>query len=130
MGTLGERIKNLRDGQDLTQDDLAKLLHVNRSTMANWEINRAQPDLETLIEIADYFGVSIDYLATGREQPENDASLNQSKEASVSAEEAEAITLIRKAMSGLSPVQRKKSLLFLKHSIKTARELVEEMTEG
>lgn len=60
MRTLGEKIKQLRN--KLTQEELAAILKVERSTLASWEVNRREPDIATLCRIADYFQVSIDWL--------------------------------------------------------------------
>ena len=62
---LGERIKELRESQDLKQDDICKLLNINQSTLSHWELNRRKPDIDQLIRLADIFKVSLDYL-TGR----------------------------------------------------------------
>ncbi|MEW6227487.1 MAG: helix-turn-helix transcriptional regulator [Bacillota bacterium] len=62
MSTLGDRIKTLRSAKDLTQEDLARQLCVNRATLANWEINRTDPDYDSLQQLAKFFGVSTDYL--------------------------------------------------------------------
>ncbi|MDF2571978.1 MAG: helix-turn-helix protein [Sporomusa sp.] len=60
METLGEKIKLLRD--KLTQEELASLLSVDRSTLASWEVNRREPDIATLCRIATFFQVSVDWL--------------------------------------------------------------------
>ncbi len=62
MNTLGERLKILRAGKEITQKELASVLKIPRDTVANWEVNRGTPNIETISEIADYFGVSTDYL--------------------------------------------------------------------
>lgn len=59
--SLGNRIKQIRG--DISQHDLAKLLKVDRSTVASWEIDRREPDLATLAKLADLFNVSVDWLA-------------------------------------------------------------------
>ncbi|WP_036372618.1 helix-turn-helix domain-containing protein [Neomoorella thermoacetica] len=69
MSTLGDKIKQLRKKKDLTQDELASILHVNRATLANWEINRAVPDPATLQRLADFFNVSVDYLLGRTDNP-------------------------------------------------------------
>lgn len=60
MEKLGEKIKHLRN--KLTQEELAAILKVDRSTLASWEVNRREPDIATLCRIAAYFQVSIDWL--------------------------------------------------------------------
>lgn len=56
---IGERIKEARLNTKMTQDDLAKKLNVSRSTVANWESGRNNPDVESLIKIADILKVPI-----------------------------------------------------------------------
>ena len=46
----------------LSQEQLARLLGVDRSTISSYESNVRQPPLDTLSRIADVFGVSTDYL--------------------------------------------------------------------
>lgn len=60
METLGDKIKQLRN--KLTQEELASLLQVDRSTLASWEINRREPDIRTLCRLATFFKVSVDWL--------------------------------------------------------------------
>ncbi len=47
---------------NLPQEQLARLIGVERSTISSYESNMRQPSLETLSRIADVFGVSTDYL--------------------------------------------------------------------
>jgi len=60
--TFSDRLKELRKEKNLTQEDLAKILEISRSTIAGYETERKEPDYETLKKIADFFNVSIDYL--------------------------------------------------------------------
>lgn len=57
-----ERIRELREDADLTQTELAKILHVSQCTYSHWEIGFREPSISMLIKIADYHDVSIDYL--------------------------------------------------------------------
>lgn len=59
---VGEIIAELRMDKDMNQEDLAVILNISRSTLANWESGNRRIDIETLVVIADYFGVSCDYL--------------------------------------------------------------------
>ncbi|MER1249811.1 helix-turn-helix domain-containing protein [Bacillus sp. C10(2022)] len=52
----------LRKSKKLTQEEMASKIGVHRGTYANYERGNRQPDYETLIKIADFFEVSIDYL--------------------------------------------------------------------
>lgn len=58
----GQRLRELRTGKDMTQLTLAHLLNVDRTTVVNWECGKREPDFEMLIKIADYFGVTCDFL--------------------------------------------------------------------
>jgi transcriptional regulator with XRE-family HTH domain len=60
-----ERIKSLREGKNISQLKLAKDLLIGQSTMSEYESGIKQPPVSVLINIADYFDVSLDYL-TGR----------------------------------------------------------------
>jgi transcriptional regulator with XRE-family HTH domain len=56
------RLKALREDNDLTQEELAKVFNITRSAIANYENAIREPDYSLLIKIADYFDVSLDYL--------------------------------------------------------------------
>lgn len=56
------RLKRLRQRHKMTQHDLAEILGVKPSTIANYESNRNEPAFDKLIVISTYFNVSIDYL--------------------------------------------------------------------
>ena len=56
------RIKDLRLSRGLNQVELAKELGVSKQCISNWENDNIQPSIDMLIKIADYFGVSTDYL--------------------------------------------------------------------
>lgn len=72
---LNTRIKELRIAHNLTQVEFGNKLSVAKQTVSNWENNNIQPSIDMLIKIADYFGVTTDYLL-GRC---NDNSLDVSK---------------------------------------------------
>lgn len=69
----------LRKSCNLTQADCSKIFNVTKSTISGWETGRNEPNITTLINIADYFNVSIDYLA-GREQFDGTIIINESKQ--------------------------------------------------
>lgn len=56
------RLKALREQKGLNQEGLALRLNVSQSTISAYEIGERTPDLKTLIDIAKFFDVSIDYL--------------------------------------------------------------------
>ena len=59
----GERLKDLRIEKALSQVKLAKEIDVSKSMISSYEIGTNEPTLSRLISIAQFFGVSIDYLA-------------------------------------------------------------------
>ena len=59
---IGERIAELRQARKITQNELAQYLHISYQSVSNWETATAYPDIGLLPQIAQYFGVSTDYL--------------------------------------------------------------------
>lgn len=62
----------LRDERGVTDYAVAKACGIGRSTFADWKAGRSIPRTEKLAKIADFFGVSLEYLCNGKE-PETDA---------------------------------------------------------
>lgn len=59
-------LKELRKEKNILQKDVAKELNIKNTTYSNWEVGVSEPDIQSLKKLADFFGVSIDYLV-GRE---------------------------------------------------------------
>ena len=59
--TLGQRLGLLR-GDSISQQDVADAIGVKRSTVRNWELDQREIKPEMLCKLADYFGVTTDYL--------------------------------------------------------------------
>jgi len=62
MVKIAERLKILRKERNLRQADVAKLLGIGTRTYQYYEGDDHRPDYEMLITLADFFGVSTDYL--------------------------------------------------------------------
>lgn len=62
MAELGRRLTKLREEKGLTQKKLAKLLNMSNGTISNYENNVHSPDPNTLCRLADFYGVTTDYL--------------------------------------------------------------------
>lgn len=62
MSTLGDRIKQLRKDNKLTQKELGEKLNVGKSTISQYENNINTPDIEIIRKISKIFDVSVDYL--------------------------------------------------------------------
>lgn len=59
---LGDRLRNLRTSQNISQTDLAKRIGVTNALISAIEKGDRSPSLETLIKLASQFKVSTDYL--------------------------------------------------------------------
>lgn len=60
--TIMNRIKNLREKEEISQDQLAKILGVNLRTLQRWESGETSIRTKNATQLADYFGVSVGYL--------------------------------------------------------------------
>lgn len=57
-----KNIRSIREDNDITQEQMAKLLNVSQNTYSQYETGKIEWTASTLVKIADYFGVSVDYL--------------------------------------------------------------------
>lgn len=56
----------IRDAAGCKDADVSKATGISKSTFSDWKSGRSKPKQEKLQKIADYFGVSVDYLMTGK----------------------------------------------------------------
>ncbi len=76
MKQLAQQIRVLRTAKNLSQDDLAEKLYTSRQAVSKWENGEATPDIDKLVQLAEIFGVSLDYLVLGKE-PEKEIVVEQ-----------------------------------------------------
>ncbi len=71
--SIGNRISELRKKHNYSQEYVAEQLDVSRQAVSKWEQNQTSPDTNNLIALAGLFGVSVEYIATGKtiEAPQN-----------------------------------------------------------
>jgi len=62
MSLIGKNIKKIRSVKEISQQSFAELFGLSRTSVGSYEEGRAEPKIETIIQIANYFGVSIDLL--------------------------------------------------------------------
>ena len=62
-----DRLYQLRRGRGISQEELANAVGVSRQAVQKWEAGSSTPDLENLSALAEYFGVTLDYLVRGVE---------------------------------------------------------------
>lgn len=61
------RLKQVRIEHNVSQKELAHILGIGASSLSQYETGKREPDFQTLSKLADYFGVSVDYLL-GRDE--------------------------------------------------------------
>ena len=59
-------LKKLRKQRKLTQHDIAEALHISQTSVSKYERGESEPDLEMVIKMSDFFGVTIDEFIRGR----------------------------------------------------------------
>ena len=69
MQILAERLKSLRESRRIYQREMAEQLGLSFRGYQGYETNQTEPKLATLIAIADYYHVSIDYLVGRTDDP-------------------------------------------------------------
>lgn len=79
-----ERLKQLRAEKNISQAALANVMGVSQQAVAKWETDKATPDPSAISKLADYFGVTSDYLLGRTDTPR---PLNPSTNKSASARE-------------------------------------------
>ena len=65
--TLGQRISELRKERGYAQEYVAEQMNVSRQAVSKWETDQCAPDTYNLIALSELFGVSVEYLATGKQ---------------------------------------------------------------
>lgn len=63
--TIGERIKEVRKTEKLTQQEFADRLNLKRNTVGSYEVNVVDPSDSTIKDICDKFGIREEWLRTG-----------------------------------------------------------------
>lgn len=61
-----KNIRNLREDNDKTQNELAEYLNIKQTTYSKYELGKINIPIEMLMKLADFYDVSLDYL-TGRD---------------------------------------------------------------
>lgn len=70
------RLKEIRESKGISQKDFAAIIGVPANTYNQWENGKRQPDSEIMILIADYYGVTMDYLM-GRKSPPTSSNISK-----------------------------------------------------
>lgn len=68
---MADRIQYLRKAKGISQEELADKVGVSRQAVSKWESEQSTPDLEKVIIMSDFFGVTTDYILKGIEPVED-----------------------------------------------------------
>ncbi|MBR3401836.1 MAG: helix-turn-helix transcriptional regulator [Parasporobacterium sp.] len=68
MRDIGKNIKEFRIRNHYSQEEMAEKLYVTRQTVSNYETGRSRPDVDTLIRIAEIYGVGVNNLIYGEKE--------------------------------------------------------------
>lgn len=79
---INKNIKKMRTEKKLTQEELAQKINVTRQAVSNWENAKTQPDLETLISIAEALQVDFEALLYGKKYIKSDGNTENTKKLS------------------------------------------------
>ena len=69
MATFADRVKEQRLKRGLSQPQLAEDIGLTKQTISLWERGVRRPEFETMLRVADYFGVSFNYLVGQTDDP-------------------------------------------------------------
>ncbi|MCR5491694.1 MAG: helix-turn-helix domain-containing protein [Bacilli bacterium] len=78
---VGKNIAALRKAKGLTQSDLARQVNYSDKSISKWELGYAVPSVDILMDLASFFGVTIDYLVKEHSQESIDAAAEKSEKA-------------------------------------------------
>ena len=95
---IGEFLKHLRNDKGMTQEQLAEHFYVSSRTVSRWETGRNMPDVEMLIELADFYDVEIREIIDGERKSEN--MNNENKDTLKKVAEYSNKLLIKKIVKG------------------------------
>ena len=70
MAEIGDKLKTLRKGRKLTQDQVAERFGLTRGAISNFEINKRKPDIKLLQGFAEFYGVPLDYFGAQSQKDE------------------------------------------------------------
>ena len=77
-----EKLKNLRLSYNLTQSELAEILHTTKQAVSSYESGKAQPSLNSLIRLSEHFNISLDSLVFDRHNI-NSINLSSNKDSNL-----------------------------------------------
>jgi len=116
----GKRLAELRTQKGLSQYELARALGFSRGQIANYEQGKREPDFATLITLANFFQVSLDYLLGRTEHPGGSCPSSR-KPGEVTSEEV---------LRGVREDINEYEIEYLKESLRALRKFSESVSRG
>lgn len=80
MGTVNENLKAVREKKRVSQQDVADYLGITRQAYSHYEVGRRKPDYETLLKLAEFYGVSVLDLLEAEKAPTQEGERTVSDE--------------------------------------------------
>ncbi|MGU8065505.1 helix-turn-helix domain-containing protein [Streptococcus suis] len=117
-----DKIKELADKQGISINTLEEKLGYGTNTL--YRLKRSNPSSKVLKEIADYFGVSADYLLGRTDNPR--IASDEQNDPAVDNLTQQAIVMFRKETEGLSESEKERFNVALAGLMKTARQLIQD----
>ena len=71
---LNQKITQLRNDNNWSQEELAEKLNVSRQSVSKWESGQSKPDLDNIVVLSNIFDVSTDYLLKDNNEKESNSS--------------------------------------------------------
>lgn len=99
----GNNLQALRKAKSISQEKLAEELEISRQAIGKWESGTVYPDAERLVQISEYFGVSIDQLIKGTVEISDSKPEHLSENVSSSHRYQTLRTVIAIALLAISP---------------------------
>lgn len=93
------RLLELRENEKLTQSELARIIGISQSNYSKYEMNTIEPTLSTLIKLADFYKVSLDYLCEHTPKSQNSLDIYDLE--------------ILKKLSSFSPLEKQRVLGYI-----------------
>ncbi len=88
-----KRIRDLREDKDKTQEEIAKLLKVSRSTYSLWELGYNMFPIPALCTLADYYNCSLDYMLNNSDDKKKDTYTHQDFDYKILSQKLRAIRI-------------------------------------
>lgn len=123
---VGKKISTLRQGNGLTQQQLAAMMNVSHQAVSKWESGQALPDIQTMLELTRFFGITVEQLISENEEKNVESAYVQ-EALSDTKEDCDETTTQKKEAKHMSIQQLLQMAPFM--SKETVEEIVLEIEE-